>query len=62
MTHDGPLGHSLSDGLVARVLAFPPVRPSAVQRGRELIESSVCCPAEEIAAELVECLVGQRLP
>ena len=56
---DGPY---VSDGLVAQVLAFPPVRPQAVARARALLESRAWCHAEEVANELVDCLVGRRVP
>lgn len=38
------------------------VRPEAVARARELLASATWCRAEEVAAELVDCLVGHRLP
>ena len=62
MAHDRPDGLLLSDGLIAQVLAFPPVRPDAVQRGRDLLGTPTWCRAEEVASELVDCLVGGRLP
>jgi len=52
----------LHDHMVASVLALSPVRPEAVTRGRERLGSSCWCKADEVAAELVACLVERRLP
>ena len=52
----------LHDHMVASVLALSPVRPEAVTRGRERLGSSCWCKADEVAAELVACLVEGRLP
>ena len=52
----------LHDHMVASVLALSPVRPEAVTRGREVLGSNGWCKADEVAAELVACLVERRLP
>jgi hypothetical protein len=52
----------VNERLLARVLAQPEVRPEAVVRGRELLGSTRWCRADEVAAELVACLVERRLP
>ena len=52
----------LHDHMVASVMALSDVRPEAVMRGRERLGSSGWCKADEVAAELVACLVERRLP
>jgi hypothetical protein len=52
----------LHDHMVANVLALSAVRPEAVSRGRERLDSNGWCMADEVAAELVACLVERRLP
>ena len=52
----------LDERVVARVLALPGVRPEAVVRGRLVLGSNTWCRANEVAAELVDCLVHRRLP
>ena len=52
----------LHDHMVASVLALSSVRPEAVDRGRQRLGSAGWCKAEEVAAELVSCLVERRLP
>jgi hypothetical protein len=47
---------------VARVLALPLVRPEAVTRARDLLRTPRWCRADEVAAELVTCLVERKLP
>jgi hypothetical protein len=44
------------------LLSSPVVRPEAVARARELLASAGWCRAEEVASELVDCLVRHRLP
>ena len=56
------LHQQLPDRLVAHVRALPEVRPDAVARGRALVDAGAWCRADEVAAELVDCLVGHRLP
>jgi hypothetical protein len=46
------------DGL----LAAPVVRPEAVARARQLLASSSWCRAEEVAARLLDCMIGNHLP
>lgn len=52
----------LDDHVVATVLALPRVRPEAVVRGRRVLGSNMWCRANEVAAELVDCLVHRRIP
>jgi hypothetical protein len=52
----------LSAEVLADILAVPPVRADAVARGQARLHGSGTCPADKIAAELVDCLVGRRLP
>jgi len=52
----------LDERVMARLLALPPVRPEAVVRGRRLLGSNSWCRANEVAAELVDCLVHHRIP
>jgi hypothetical protein len=52
----------LDDHVVASVLALSSIRPEAVVRGRRLLGSNTWCRANEVAAELVDCLVHRRLP
>jgi hypothetical protein len=52
----------LDDRVVAKVLALPPVRPEAVVRGRRVLGSNGWNRANEVAAELVDCLVHRRIP
>lgn len=55
------LRYRLSDDVLENVLAVPGVRPDVVARARALLDDAPC-RAEEIAAELVDCYVAQRLP
>jgi hypothetical protein len=50
------------DHVLRTVLALPRVRPEAVNRGRLLLGSRGWCRADEVAAELVACLVERRIP
>jgi hypothetical protein len=52
----------LHDHIVASVMALSPVRPGAVDRAREHLGSGTWCKADEVAAELIACLVERRLP
>lgn len=52
----------LDDGVLARVLAEPQVRPEALVRARALLDSRRWCRADEVADVLVTCLVERRLP
>jgi hypothetical protein len=56
------LRQRLSDDVVDDVLAVPHVRPEVVARARALLHTTRWCRSEEIASELVDCLVGRRLP
>jgi hypothetical protein len=46
------------DGLLAATV----VRPEAVARARQLLASPSWCRAEEVAAHLLDCMIGNRLP
>jgi hypothetical protein len=52
----------LHDRAVAQVLSLPLVRPDAVARARDLLDTPGWCRADEVAAELVTCLVERKLP
>lgn len=47
---------------LAVVMATPPVRTEAVDRGRSLLASEQWCRADEVAAELVRCYAGRLVP
>lgn len=55
------LRYRLSDDVLENVLAVPGVRAEVVARARALLGDTPC-RAQEIAAELVDCYVAQRLP
>jgi hypothetical protein len=38
------------------------IRPEAVARARQLLATPSWCRAEEVASQLVDCLVDHRLP
>ena len=59
---NGGTSELLDDRVLARVMAQPRVRAEAVVRGRRLLDSTTWCRADEVAAELVACLVERRLP
>jgi hypothetical protein len=52
----------LSADVLEGLLAVPGIRPDEVERARVLLDSPQWCRAEEVAAELVDCFVAQRLP
>jgi hypothetical protein len=52
---------SLAPAVLRMVLDQPPVRPEALARGRS-VASGRHDRSREVAATLVECLVGRRLP
>lgn len=56
------LRQSLSEDVIEDLLAVPPVRPDVVARARALLHTARWCRAEEVASELVDCYVGQRVP
>lgn len=55
------LRYRLSDDMLENVLALPGVRADVVARARAHLGDAPC-RAQEIAAELVDCYVAQRLP
>ncbi|HVF73758.1 MAG TPA: hypothetical protein VM938_01810 [Acidimicrobiales bacterium] len=52
----------LSADVLEGLLAVPGVRHDEVARARRLLHSPRWCRAEEVASELVDCFVAQRLP
>lgn len=48
--------------VLALVLASPRVRNDAVARGRAVVAALEPCPAEALAATLLDCWVRRRLP
>jgi hypothetical protein len=63
--HENPMSHPPTSAAEARfdtLLNSPVVRPEAVARARQLLASAAWCHAEEVAAQLVDCLVDHRLP
>lgn len=58
----GGMRRTLPDHVVEDVLAAPDVRAHEVARARVLLESPTWCRAEEVAAELVDCYLGRRVP
>jgi hypothetical protein len=56
------LRERLPEDVIEDVLAAPGVRSDAVARARALLHTPRWCHADEIAAELVDCYVGRRLP
>jgi hypothetical protein len=52
----------LSAEVLEDIEAVPPVRADVVARAQAHLRGAGPCPAEKIAAELVDCLVGRRLP
>lgn len=57
-----PEADGLSDEMLADVLARSSVRTDVVAQARARLQSRESCPAEKIAAELVDCYVDRRLP
>ena len=53
---------AIPEGVVERLVAEPAVRDDEVRRARALLRGPVFCPAEAVAATLVDCLVAGRLP
>ena len=56
------LKRRLSADVLEGVLAVPGVRPDEVARARVLLHTAQWCRAEEVASELVDCFIAQRLP
>lgn len=54
--------NDVPEQVAAGVAAAPWVRPEAVARARQLLGTPRWCRADEVAAELVDCLVTRRLP
>jgi hypothetical protein len=52
----------LPQDVIADVFAVPGIRPEVVARARALLHTTRWCRAEEVASELVDCLVEHRLP
>lgn len=60
-----PMPHahaSAAEPRLDNLLSSSMVRPEVVARARQLLASSSWCRAEEVAAQLVDCMVGRRLP
>ncbi|HZQ27604.1 MAG TPA: hypothetical protein VFA94_07890 [Acidimicrobiales bacterium] len=53
---------SASEARLDGLLVAPVVRPEAVARARQLLASPSWCRAEEVAARLLDCMIGNRLP
>lgn len=60
--HMQELKTRLSADVLEGLLAVPGVRADEVARARVLLHSPQWCRAEEVASELVDCFVAQRLP
>lgn len=60
--HMHELKDRLPEDVLNGVLAVPPVRAEAVARARALLGTARWCRAEEVAAELVDCFVANRVP
>ena len=58
------LRRRLSAAVLEDILAVPPIRAEAVARAQARLHDGAgsACPADKIAAELVDCWVGRRLP
>lgn len=54
--------HRVPDHVADEVSTAPLIRPAAVAKARRLLDSSGWCRANEVAAELVDCLITRRLP
>lgn len=52
----------LPDDVIEDVLAVPGIRADVVARARALLHTTRWCRAEEVASELVDCFVEQRVP
>jgi hypothetical protein len=62
---EAPMQHahvSASEPRLDSLLSSSVVRPEAVARARQLLASSSWCHAEEVASQLVDCMVDRRLP
>ena len=60
--HMRELKERLSEDVLEDLLTVPDVRPDVVARARRLLDSQRWCRAEEVAAELVDCFIAQRVP
>ena len=52
----------LPQDVIEDVFAVPGIRPDVVARARALLHTTHWCRADEVASELVDCFVAQRLP
>lgn len=52
----------IPDGVVERLMAERGVRHEAVARARARLADASPCPAEAVAATLVDCMVAGRMP
>lgn len=56
------LRRRLSAEVLEDIQAVPPVRADVVARAQAHLRGAGPCPAEKIAAELVDCFIERRLP
>ena len=60
--HMQELRDRLPEDVIEGVFAVPGVRAEAVARARALLGTTRWCRAEEVASELVDCFVANRVP
>jgi len=60
--HPTATAAAIPAGMIESLLADCGVRQEAVARARARLAGASPCPAEELAATLVDCMVAGRLP